>query len=285
MDNLRDQLVSAFKEEMQMRRSLLDLENIILELHIDTSRHQITIADWEKVKAQRTLAFQKLDSMHCHSGVDEVEDFDSTEPQDILLARQEITMLVNEQQKTSELKSELEQRLANAKRKVLQLKEILPKVISNNEQQEVLRLLCKIHELEVENTELQAGSMWKESHLCQKDIVLQRYQQHRSMCEEIIRQQLILIEDHDIPIPQPLGKLYRLYFQEYNAGALNRLVKLHSVVSAALKKGISASEQLKGGGSFLQASTVTNPDNTQDENQTDEEKVPELPPIIFDSDR
>ncbi|XP_078521107.1 kinesin-like protein KIF19 isoform X2 [Lissotriton helveticus] len=285
MDKLREQLVSAFKEEMQMRRSLLELENIILELRIETSRHLLTIADWENVKAQRSSAFQKRDSMHSHGGVDEEEVYDLTEPQEIFLARQEYSMLLNEQQKTSELKCELKQRLANAKLKVSQLKENLPNVISNDDQQEVLRLLCKIHELEVENTELQAGSMWKENHLCQKDIVLGRYQQHRSMCEEIIRQQLILIEDHDIPIPQHLGNLYRLYFQEFNAGTLNRLVKLHSFASETYKERMNASEQLKGGASFLQANTVNNPDNTQDENQTDEEKVPELPPIIFDSDR
>ncbi|XP_051856056.1 kinesin-like protein KIF19 [Antechinus flavipes] len=53
MNKIRGQLISAFKEQMEMRRSLMELENTNIELHIDTSRHLLTIADWEREKAIR----------------------------------------------------------------------------------------------------------------------------------------------------------------------------------------------------------------------------------------
>lgn len=44
MGQLREQLVSAFQEQMDVRRRLLELENHAMEVQIDTSRHLLTIA-------------------------------------------------------------------------------------------------------------------------------------------------------------------------------------------------------------------------------------------------
>ncbi|CAM4630910.1 unnamed protein product [Caretta caretta] len=52
MNKLREQLIGAFKEQTEMRRSLMELENTNTELHIDTSRHLLTITDWEREKTQ-----------------------------------------------------------------------------------------------------------------------------------------------------------------------------------------------------------------------------------------
>ncbi|XP_077684868.1 kinesin-like protein KIF19 [Eretmochelys imbricata] len=45
MNKLREQLIGAFKEQTEMRRSLMELENTNAELHIDTS-------SWEREKTQ-----------------------------------------------------------------------------------------------------------------------------------------------------------------------------------------------------------------------------------------
>ncbi|CAM4606455.1 unnamed protein product [Lepidochelys olivacea] len=52
MNKLREQLTGAFKEQTEMRRSLMELENPNTELHIDTSRHLLMITDWEREKTQ-----------------------------------------------------------------------------------------------------------------------------------------------------------------------------------------------------------------------------------------
>ncbi|KAL0608188.1 hypothetical protein AAY473_024793 [Plecturocebus cupreus] len=45
MNKIRAQLVRAFKEQMEMRHSLVELENTNIELHMDVSRHLLTIAE------------------------------------------------------------------------------------------------------------------------------------------------------------------------------------------------------------------------------------------------
>lgn len=45
MNRIRAQLTGAFKEQMEMRHSLVELESTNLELHVDLSRHLLTIAE------------------------------------------------------------------------------------------------------------------------------------------------------------------------------------------------------------------------------------------------
>ncbi|XP_066496966.1 kinesin-like protein KIF19, partial [Tiliqua scincoides] len=246
MNKLREQLVGAFKEQMDMRRSLMDLENTNMELHVDTSRHLVTIADWEQEKAHQAGRFPNklLTTKKDDESLDEADREDSPEPHEVAVAREEIHMLLAEQRKTAALKADLEQRLAIAKKKASQMEKLLPKQITNKDQQEVLRLLCKAHELEVGNTELQADALCKKNLLCQKDFVIQRHQQHRRLCEEIVQQQWSLIRDHNIPVPVPLGKLYRLYSREFEEGTLDRLLLLHSLISSALRDVPEKAQQL-----------------------------------------
>ncbi|XP_015277559.1 PREDICTED: kinesin-like protein KIF19 [Gekko japonicus] len=242
MNKLRKQLIGAFKDQMDMRHSLMELENTNMELHVDTSRHLLTIADWEREKAHQDCRFRKRQvSEGDDEAMEEEEEEEgsreeSPEPHEVVVAREEINMLLAEQRKTAALKADLEQRLAHAKKKASQMEKLLPQQITSEDQREVLRLLCRAHELEVGSTELQASALYKNSLLCQKDFIIQRHQQHRCLCEEIIQQQRLLIKDHNIPVPPPLGKLYWLYSHELEEGTLNRLLVFHSLMSSAIQE-------------------------------------------------
>ncbi|XP_074058020.1 uncharacterized protein LOC141498842 [Macrotis lagotis] len=187
---------------------------------------------------------------------------------------------ITEVSTTNAQEAGLEQRLANAKKKASQMEKLLPKQIINKDQREVLRLLCKAHELEVENTELQANNLYQKNLLCQKDFVIQRYHQHRLLCEEIIQQQRELIKGNWIPVPEPLEKRYRLYSQELEEGTLNRLLLLHSVMFNSFRDGsvLNIAQQME----------VHKEDTSRD--QLDNRKdLPwgakfELPPIVIEPD-
>ncbi|XP_056662466.1 kinesin-like protein KIF19 isoform X2 [Monodelphis domestica] len=276
MNKIRGQLIGAFKEQMEMRRSLMELENTNIELHIDTSRHLLTIADWEREKAHQ--AHKEKDDENVEA--DGEEEGETNEPHEVSIAREEINMLLAEQRKTAALKAGLEQRLANTKKKASQMEKLLPKQIINKDQREVLRLLCKAHELEVENTELQANNLYQKNLLCQKDFVIQRYHQHRLLCEEIIQQQRELIKGNWIPVAEPLEKRYRLYSQELEEGTLNRLLLLHSVMFNSLRDGCDLN--------IAQQADLHKEDTSRD--QLDNRKdLPwgakfELPPIVIEPD-
>lgn len=233
MDRLRDQLMAAFRQQMDIRHSLMELENTNTELHIGASRHLLTIADWERERANRSGKW--WDGSWSERG-DRAEDgVDVTEPLEVTAAREEIVMLLTEQRKTEALKCDLEQKLGDIKAKVCRMEELLPRCIGNKEQQEIMSLLCKVHELEVENTEIQSTLLRKENLLQQKDFVVQRYQQHRTLCSQIIRQQQQLINDYNIEVPQHLQNLYMLYRQETEDGMLDSLITLHTIAANTLK--------------------------------------------------
>nr|XP_055195282.1 kinesin-like protein KIF19 [Nyctereutes procyonoides] len=201
MNKIRAQLIGAFKEQLEMRRSLVELENTNIELHVDTSRHLLTIADWEREKthqhAHRDRTSER-DEEPAEADADRDEG-ESVEPHEVALAREEVNMLLAEQRKTAALKAGLEQRLANAKKKASQLEKLLPTQVISEDQREVLRLLCRAHELEVENTELQANNLCRRNLMCQKDFVIQRYHQHRLLCEQLIQDQWQLIQGEAAP--------------------------------------------------------------------------------------
>ncbi|XP_051789586.1 kinesin-like protein KIF19 [Erpetoichthys calabaricus] len=245
MGRVKEQLINAFREQMEIRRSLMELENSNMQLHIDTSRHLLTIADWEREKAHRARKWredrgsqkaEKDKEVLENEGIAEKES-EQTEPQEVTAAREEISMLLAEQRKTTALKMDLEEKLANTKLKASKMEELLPRQISSEEQREILTLLCKVHELEVENTEIKSLVLYKENVLGQKDFVIQLYDQHRTLCDEIIQQQKTLIEEHHMDVPQQLKDLYVLYFREMDERNLDRMLTLHNVRSSALRDG------------------------------------------------
>lgn len=75
-----------------------------------------------------------------------------------------------------------------------QLEELLPRRVSSDEQREVLCLLCKVHELEIENAEIQSHALLKDTVIRQKNFVVRRFEMHRHLCDELIQQQRQLID-------------------------------------------------------------------------------------------
>ncbi|XP_073722255.1 kinesin-like protein KIF19 [Misgurnus anguillicaudatus] len=223
MGELREQLLSAFREQMEIRRSLMELENCNMELHIDTSRHLLTISDWERDRARR-----KKEGVNERKGdklKDEEQESGTEDPQDVAAAREEIGPLLDEQRRTMALKNELEEKLVNMKLQSSKIEELLPQHISNDEQREILTLLCKVHELELGKTEIQSAVLCKENTIRNKDFIIQQHEQHRELCYDIIHQQKALIEEQGLHVPEKLHELYSLYFSEQGDGDIEHLLE------------------------------------------------------------
>ncbi|XP_067259891.1 kinesin-like protein KIF19 [Chanodichthys erythropterus] len=225
---LQEQLLSAFREQMEIRRSLMELENCNMELHIDTSRHLLTISDWERDQVRARRGRDEVNGEKRDRDKDEEQESGPEEPQYVTAAREEIGSLLAEQRKTMELKCELEEKLLNMKLKSSKIEELLPKRISNSEQRDILTLLCKVHELELEKTEIQSAVLCKENVLRTKDFIIQRHEQQRTLCDDIIHQQKALIEDQGLCVPEELQELYSLYFGELSDASVDRILNLHA---------------------------------------------------------
>ncbi|XP_035870423.1 kinesin-like protein KIF19 [Phyllostomus discolor] len=284
MSRIRAQLVGAFEEQLEMRRSLLELENASVELHVAVSRHLLAIADWEREKTHPHAQDESPERDERQEAEVEAADADGdgeedapAEPHEVTLAREEVSLLLAEQRKTVALQAGLEQRLASAQSKAAQLERLLPARALSEDQQEALRLLCRAQELELENAGLQAGLLRRDSLLSQKDRLLRRCHQHRRLCERIIRDQRRLLRDGGLPVPAALAESYGLYSRERDEGSLDRLLRLHSAMASSLRDG------------SVGAATPPPPEESSRDQLDDWRDLPcsgqlELPPVLLDTD-
>lgn len=69
----------------------------------------------------------------------------------------------------------------------------------------MLSLLCRVHELEVENTEMQSHALLRDGALRHRREAVRRLEQHRSLCEEIIQGQRQVIDGRPGASAPPAG--------------------------------------------------------------------------------
>jgi len=93
---------------------------------------------------------------------------------------------------------------------------MLPNLVSTSDQQEILRLLCKIHELEMENVHMQSSCLLRDMDIRQRELAMEQYKQHHTLADELIQHQRTLMDEKNIPMSKDLEELYELYQQEGN---------------------------------------------------------------------
>ncbi|CAL8283351.1 unnamed protein product [Merluccius merluccius] len=236
MEQLREQLLEAFRQQMEMRRGLMELENSHMQIQIDTSKHLLTIADWEQERSRRRKKWRaewRKESMNKDESEKDSDSPesppDSMETQEVAVARENLVTLMAEQKRIRKQKALLERRFLEQRERARRLEELLPRKVSSEEQREVLSLLCKVHELEIENAEMQSHALLKDNVIRQKNFVVQRFEQHRHLCDEIIQQQRQFIIEHSLLVPPQLQELYDMYMRELDERNLDRAMALDKV--------------------------------------------------------
>ncbi|XP_041075643.1 kinesin-like protein KIF19 isoform X2 [Polyodon spathula] len=255
MERLRGQLIDAFRQQMEVRKSLMELENNNMEIQIDTAKHLLTIADWEQERSRRARKWQAEQCKESSSKEESEKDSDTPEEpfvgmetQEVAMAKENLATLMSAKKKVRKQKVELERRFQEIRMRARQLEEMLPQWVSSEEQREVLGLLCKVHELEIENAEMQSHALLKDNVIRHKNFMVQRFEQHRSLCDEIIQQQRQFIDDHNLLVPPQLQELYELYLRELEERNLDRVMALDKFTIRSLKDGSLPKIHLPGKG-------------------------------------
>ncbi|KAK3755909.1 hypothetical protein QZH41_019437 [Actinostola sp. cb2023] len=273
MTKLRTQLVSTFREQMEIRHKLMELEDVAMQIAIDTNRYMLVIDEWEQEKARRiaktTVTCEEADgstqqgelltestassidkpvdkngktiwtinepgesneltsSLSCldvenkdldtektDKTSEEIDAVSIDEPEEVSFARDEIDNLIAEEKKVQEMKVSLQNSLLQTRKEVERLEELLPQKISSEENREILGLICKVHELEISNAELQSHALLRENVLRYKDLVVSKYESRQKLCDEIIQMQRAVITESQINCSSKLEALYEVYQQQ-----------------------------------------------------------------------
>lgn len=127
----------------------------------------------------------------------------------------ELADIEREQDRWSELRTHIEQKLEVCRQRGVALEDVsnfpqhqvlvlnlldlfpfqkLPSLLSSDDEREILALMCRVHELEADKMALQSERLVRQHELRRRDLIILRYDRQRQLCEEIITRQRQIIE-------------------------------------------------------------------------------------------
>ncbi|XP_055550536.1 kinesin-like protein KIF19 [Wyeomyia smithii] len=202
---LREQIVHTFKQQMKLRRRLLEADSHLLGLELDAERQHMVISHWQSRQGK------------LYDRMDLEEDSDSEGNSALRSAWNELSAIEKEVKRFNEIRASTEHELEECRKKGVALEDELPERISSDEERELLSLLCRVHELEADKVSLQAERLARQAELRRRDLQLLRAERQRRLCEDIISTQRRIIEEGRVELPDDLRELYALYQQEIHA--------------------------------------------------------------------
>ncbi|XP_011154857.1 kinesin-like protein KIF19 [Harpegnathos saltator] len=220
--SLREKIVSAFKEQMRLRRKLMELDSHLLGLNIAAEQQHSIISHWES-RNNRVYGKSRDSSMRrpdTDYQVDEVDDMDLLEDTDleddvaVQQAWTELTEITREQERYAEVRAAAEKELESCRKRSAMLEDELPSRINSDEERELLALMLRVHELEADKMMLQSERLVKQHELRRRELLLLRYDRQRQISDEIITRQRRIMEDGRLTLPPDLQNLYAMYQQE-----------------------------------------------------------------------
>ncbi|XP_045477693.1 kinesin-like protein KIF19 isoform X2 [Harmonia axyridis] len=225
--NLREQIVDTFKNQMKLRRKLMEIDSHLLGLGMEVERQHLIIAHWESrnnklykntINESRAKTQQSIRSAGNDDAKDEIDE-DAEGEVAIQQAWRELADIEREQERWSELKTHIDQKLEVCRQRGVTLEDKLPSLLSSDDEREILALMCRVHELEADKMALQSERLIRQHELRRRDLTILRYDRQRQLSEEIITRQRKLIEDSRLKLPPDLQDLYQLYQQEIHAAS------------------------------------------------------------------
>ncbi|XP_045115573.1 kinesin-like protein KIF19 isoform X2 [Portunus trituberculatus] len=247
---IKNKLLKNFSDQMLLRNKLIDIDSNILALSMELERQSLVVSEWEaertRLERNRTehpkgpLGEEIIDM---DTDKERDEDSEDDEPEEVTQAWEDLLYLQKEKQRYSEMRERVEEEMAEVKKCSHSIEEDLPNTITNEEHKEIISLLCKVHELEIQKVEMRSEALIKEYELQRRELVIMRYDQQRSLCDRIITRQRQMLDalhegsEMDQHMPPELQELYEMYQMEAQYTTTDgkydphNLLRCHSVLS------------------------------------------------------
>ncbi|KAI8794146.1 kinesin protein KIF19 [Biomphalaria glabrata] len=223
----KEQLLTSFKDQMELRKTLMELNNASMEISLETNRNQLVISEFQVEKARElrnregtSMTDNKFSEDDKENNVPGSVVSSGVEPVEVQMARNELKVLHEEKHKTERVKTTIQRELEAARNKTQKLEEMIPLRINNADQQEILKLLCRVHQLEIESLEGQSAGLLRDFQIRHKDMVITKLHHYRNISDDIINRQKRIIDENNLLCPPELLQLYELYKEEQSHNLL-----------------------------------------------------------------
>ncbi|GFS47711.1 kinesin-like protein KIF19 [Trichonephila inaurata madagascariensis] len=148
MKQIKKQLISSFNSQMDVRRRMMEIDNHLLAQSIEFDKLGMIIGEWETEKAVSALENGKEDQSN------EIDanknDPKNDMPEHVFHAWEELQFLKGQHERYLEMRQDCENDYQNCKDKTHSVTESLSVKASSREQRELLHLLTRVYELEIE---------------------------------------------------------------------------------------------------------------------------------------
>ncbi|CAB3224177.1 unnamed protein product [Arctia plantaginis] len=224
LKSLREAIVSTFKQQMRLRRRLMELDSHLLGLSLDAERQHAAISHWEarfnRLYKPINLPGSRLSTQQSYRGGTGLSSSSSERAEAEVAVEQawaELAGVEREQEAARAERERVERQLEQVRLRGAQLEQELPATISSGPEREVLALVCRVHELEADKLALQGERAARAHELRRRDLALQRRDAQRRLSDEIITRQRRALQEIGVGVPPELAQLYELYQQEIHA--------------------------------------------------------------------
>lgn len=196
MNMLREKIVENFQERMQLRRSLIELEDVNVQNSIEISKRQLMVVHW----AQDQQPSLKADK-DGHINMDElIELISSTASDDVREAWEECEQLRKAVAKNQIMKKNIAKRLRNNEKEVESFRAEISEKITGDDRRELMELQYQVGKLELENMELEQQKMVHDSILKGKDLMIHKLKLQLAMKDKLIQKQRGLLAQHGLDV-------------------------------------------------------------------------------------
>ncbi|KAJ2946038.1 hypothetical protein O0L34_g4956 [Tuta absoluta] len=227
LKSLREAIVSTFKQQMRLRRRLMELDSHLLGLALDAEKQHATISHWEarfnRLYKPISLTGSRISTQQSYrggTGLSSVSGTGSERAEAEVAVEQawaELAAVEREQESARTERERVERQLEQVRLRGAQLEQELPARISSGAEREVLALVCRVHELEADKLALQGERAARAHELRRRDLQLQRRDAQRRLSDEIITRQRRALQEMGLGVTPELAQLYELYQQEIHA--------------------------------------------------------------------
>jgi hypothetical protein len=189
VNNMRKRIVDNFQERMQLRRSLIELEDQNVQNSIEVSKRQLIVVQWADQQARQG---------HAHAPDEETfaEEIAMSAPSLIKEAYTECEQIRKAISKNNGMKKNIAKRLRLNEKEAESFRDELSNKITGEDRLELMELQYQVGRLELENMELEQHRIVHESIVKGKDLVIQKLRLQLAVKDKLIsHQQRVLVEN------------------------------------------------------------------------------------------
>jgi len=186
VNSMRQMIVSNFQERMQLRRSLIELEDQNVQNSIEVSKRQLIVVQW-------------TESVGVDGSYTDEQDLGAyivaNAPPDVASSWRECEQIRKAVLKNNSMKRSIAKRLRHNEREAERVRDELGDKITGEDRRELMELQYQVGRLELENMELEQHRIVHESILKGKDLVIQKLKLQLAVKDKMIaRQQAVLVK-------------------------------------------------------------------------------------------